>query len=80
MVHYVGLSGFRGQVPSYSEAHGAFETAVACLAERYKLEIAQLEKLSIDGHIGLDIEHHEDEYLEVLECNCDRVNRHILPR
>ena len=80
MVHYIGLSGFRGQRPSNSEVHGAFETAVARLAERYNLEIAQLEMLSIDGHIGLDIEHHEDEYLEVLECNCDNVNYHILPR
>jgi len=76
MVHFIGLSGLRGRASCYTEAHSNFDAAVADLAGRFALEIIQLEELSIDGRIALDIEHQQNEYLEILECDCVRIEHH----
>jgi len=78
MVHYIGLSGRRGQAPSYTHVHGSFEAAVADLADRYGLAVYQLEQLSVTGNIQLDIEFHGDQSLMVLECDCGCVCRGVL--
>ena len=76
MVHFIGLSGLRGRASCYTEAHSSFDSAVADLATRFALGITQLEELSIDGRIGLDIEYQHSEYLEILECDCVRIEHH----
>ncbi len=72
MVHYLGLSGRCGWGSSYSKVHGTFEAAVADLAKCYELAIEQLEQLSVEGTIELDIEFHDGQSLQVLECDCGR--------
>lgn len=73
MIHYIGVGGFKGQVPSLFQFHSRFESAVAHMANRFRLEIGQIESLSILGQVDLDIELHGIELLRIIECQCNGV-------
>jgi hypothetical protein len=73
MKHYIGMAGLRGCIPNYCEVYPDRKSAIESLADLHELgqHSKFRQELRQTGTSYLNLHTHGNEYMEIVDCDCN---------
>ncbi len=74
--HYIGMAGLHGCMPQTCDVYESQCAAAEGLAEIHGLGRNRRRELARDGYLELTLHRDENEYCEIVKCDCDEPEQH----
>ena len=75
-IHYIAMAGLHGCLPNVSESHDDYALAVESMASLHELGKNRTRELKKNGCLELNLHRDGNEYIEIVECNCNDPESH----
>lgn len=75
-VHYIAMGGLHGYLPSHCDVYDTWQEAVTALVDQYELGKKRSRVLARDLSLELNSKRDGNEYVEIVECDCETPEVH----